>query len=300
MVTPPFLNPGDIVGIVSTARKISDEEISPLLELIKSWGLKPRIGKSINAENDQFAGNDAIRASDLQEMLDDKDVKAVWCARGGYGTVRILDSLDFSVFMEHPKWIVGYSDVTVLHSHIHGFGIESLHANMATDIHTKSEDTRSSVHEVLFGNDLVHEYVSEENKNRPGKATGELVGGNLSILYSLLGSQSAIDTKGKILFIEDLDEYLYHIDRMMMNLKRNGLLDGLAGLIVGGMNDMNDNTIPFGKTAEEIIQEHVEEFDYPVCYGFPAGHIQDNRALILGRKVELEVSSSRVLIDFNA
>jgi muramoyltetrapeptide carboxypeptidase len=192
-----------------------------------------------------------------------------------------------------PKWIMGYSDVTVLHAHIHQFNIETLHANMAIDIDTKTEDTRSSIKKVLFGSDYRIRISSEENKlNRHGEAKGQLVGGNLSLLYSLIGSPSEIKTEGKILFIEDLDEMRYHIDRMMVNLKRNGLLKNLAGLVVGGMNAMRDNTIPFGKTAEEIIKDIVLEYNYPVCFKFPAGHIADNRALIFGREVELIVDST--------
>ena len=300
MVTPPFLNDGDCIGIVSTARKISNEEISPLLELITSWGLNYEIGTTINAEDHQFAGNDSLRIQDFQNMLDNPEIKAIWCARGGYGSVRLIDALDFSAFRKNPKWIIGYSDVTVFHSHIHHMGIETLHANMATDIRTKTDATRNTIKEALFGNGYSIEYVSKENLIRSGDSQASLVGGNLSILYSLCGSNTALQTAGKILFIEDLDEYLYHIDRMLMNLKRNGMLQDVAGLIVGGMNDMNDNTVPFGKTANEIVWEHVKEYDYPVCFGFPAGHIQDNRALILGRTVRLKVQDNSVKLDFTA
>ncbi|NND62461.1 MAG: LD-carboxypeptidase [Flavobacteriaceae bacterium] len=300
MVTPPFLNDGDCIGIVSTARKISTEEISPLLELITSWGLNYEIGTTINAEDHQFAGNDSLRIQDFQNMLDNPEIKAIWCARGGYGSVRLIDALDFSAFRKNPKWIIGYSDVTVFHSHIHHMGIETLHANMATDIRTKTDATRNTIKEALFGNGYSIEYVSKENLIRSGDSQASLVGGNLSILYSLCGSNTALQTAGKILFIEDLDEYLYHIDRMLMNLKRNGMLQDVAGLIVGGMNDMNDNTVPFGKTANEIVWEHVKEYDYPVCFGFPAGHIQDNRALILGRTVRLKVQDNSVKLDFTA
>lgn len=299
MVTPSFLTQGDIVGIVSTARKISSEELMPFLNLLKSWGLQPLLGETINAEDHQYAGTDALRSRDFQHMLDNPDVKAIWCARGGYGTVRMIDALDFSAFRKNPKWVIGYSDVTVLHSHIHAFGIETLHANMAMEMDIKTAATKDSIREVLFGNDYQITYPSEgKTHNRIGASKDILVGGNLSLLYALIGSPSALDTKNKILFIEDLDEYLYHIDRMMQNLKRNGLLKDLKGLVVGGLSAMNDNTIPFGKTAKEIVAEAVSEYNYPVCFDFPAGHILDNRALILGRDVNLVVTENSVSLRF--
>ncbi len=300
MVTPPYLATGDTVGIISTARKITTAELETFLKMLESWGLNYVLGKSINAESDQFAGNDNIRSEDLQQFLDDSKISAIWCARGGYGTVRIIDRLDFSKFRKNPKWIIGYSDVTVLHSHIHTFNIETLHANMAMELENKTIATRDSVKEVLFGKNYRIDMAIQANRlNRKGNAKGILTGGNLSLLYSLIGSPSAIETKGKILFIEDLDEMLYHIDRMMQNFKRNMLLKDLAGLIVGGMSDMRDNTIPFGKTAEEIILEAVAEYSYPVCFNFPAGHINDNRALILGREVTLKVESTGINLDFS-
>lgn len=298
MNTIPKLQKGDRVAIVSTARKISTLEIQSAIDLLNSWGLKPVIGKTIDAAESQFAGSDELRISDFQMMLDNTDVKAIWCARGGYGTVRIIDKLDFTIFKKHPKWIVGYSDVTVLHSHLHNMGFESLHAPMPIDIEKQSDEAVSSLKKALFGANYSIYYDSRDSRSKPGIGVGQLVGGNLSILYSLCGSASAIDTKGKILFIEDLDEYLYHIDRMMQNLKRNGYFEELSGLIVGGMDGMRDNTLafgfksdnPFGKTAKEIIADAVAEYDFPVCYDFPAGHTNDNWALILGRKVRLEVA----------
>ncbi|GAB5401018.1 MAG: LD-carboxypeptidase [Aureisphaera sp.] len=298
MITPAILQNGNTIGILSTARKISRNELEPLLNLLSQWGLTYTLGRTIDAEDHQYAGNDALRISDFQAMLDDPSIRAIWCARGGYGTVRIIDSLDFSNFKKQPKWIIGYSDVTVLHNHVHGFGIETLHANMAIDIDTKTEETRTGIRKILFGKNYRIQYKPEHGLNRNGMAKGELVGGNLSLLYSLIGSPSDLDTEDKILFIEDLDEMLYHIDRMMQNLKRNGRLKNLKGLIVGGMNDMKDNTIPFGKTAEEIIWEAVQEYEFPVCFGFPAGHIADNRPLILGRTVVLEVKELQVSIQF--
>jgi len=298
MILPQNLKPGDLVGIVSTARKITKIELQPFLTLLKDWQLKPLFGTTIGAQENQFAGNDALRSQDFQDMLDHPKVKAIWCARGGYGTVRMIDALDFSEFKKNPKWIIGYSDMTVLHSTLTTLGIASLHAQIAFNIEQKTQATRDSIYNVLFGNMHTIEYTSHAILNRPGEATGQLVGGNLSVLYSLLGSPSTVETNGKILFLEDLDEYLYHIDRMMQNLKRNGLLSELKGLIVGGMTDMNDNAIPFGKTAEESIRETVEEYEYPVCFGFPAGHIQDNRALVISKGVSLHISTSKVVLEF--
>lgn len=297
MITPAYLKPGDRVGIVSTARKIDLEQIADGLALIKSWGLVPVIGKTIGAQEDQYAGSDYFRQDDLQHMLEDPTIKAVWCAKGGYGTVRIIDNIDFHHFLENPKWIVGYSDVTVLHSHIHNLGVETLHGIMPYHIDDNSAFAKTSLRKSLFGEKISY-HIEDAPLNRNGKASGAVVGGNISILYSLCGSPSAINTEGKILFLEDLDEYLYHIDRMLVNLKRNGMLSNLAGLIVGGLTKMHDNSVPFGKTAAEIIWDAVKDFEYPVCFDFPAGHLDDNRTLILGREADLIVSEKGVDLIF--
>ncbi len=298
MVTPAFLKPGDTVAIVSTARRVTSEELEPACRLLSEWGLKVVLGSTIGAEDNQFAGGNALRATDFQKMLNDPEIKAIWCARGGYGSVRMVDLLDFNEFRRNPKWIIGYSDITVLHSHIHSFGIETLHAQMPLGIEKKTPETATSIKKVIFGESYAVSYPSEAMPNRLGRTKGQLVGGNLSVLYSLCGSPSALNTDGKILFIEDLDEYLYHVDRMLQNLKRNGMLDNLAGLVVGGMTQMQDNDIPFGKTPEEIVMAAVTEYDYPVCFGFPAGHIDDNQALVMGREVLLEIHENRVQITF--
>lgn len=291
MKTPSYIKKGDKIGIVSTARRISKEEIYPAVKIFKEWGLEVVLGKHLFEEYNQFAGTDEQRTADLQQMLDEISVKAIICARGGYGTVRIIDKLNFSNFIKKPKWIAGYSDVTVLHSHIHSnFGIETLHSTMPLNISENkfTEESLESFRKALFGEKITYS-LKTSSLSRKGKAEGILVGGNLSILYSLIGTKSDINTNGKILFIEDLDEYLYHIDRMMMNLKRAGKFKNLAGLIVGGMSEMNDNKIPFGKTANKIIAETVEEYNYPVCFDFPAGHKNDNRVLILGREIKFNV-----------
>ncbi|RXP64623.1 LD-carboxypeptidase [Lutibacter sp. HS1-25] len=297
MIQPNYLQPKDTVAIVSTARKITLKEIQPAISLLESWGLKVIIGDTIGLEDNQFAGTDAQRAADFQQMLDNPTIKAIWCARGGYGTVRIVESLDFTQFKKQPKWVIGYSDITVLHNQIHSFGIETLHALMPIDISKSTEKAIKSLKKCLFSNAISYEIPTSEI-NRKGNTRGEFIGGNLSILYSLLGSDSSLKTVGKILFIEDLDEYLYHIDRMMMNLKRNGYFDNLKGLVVGSMTDMHDNTVPFGKNAYQIISDIVAEYNFPVAFNFPAGHIKDNRGLILGRHVNFDVNGKVVKLSF--
>lgn len=298
MIQPPALQRGDTVAIIATARKITREDIQPAIDLLEQWGLNAVVGKTIGLDNHQFAGTDEDRARDLQQALDDYAVKAIWCARGGYGTVRIIDAIDFSTFKKNPKWLLGFSDVTALHSHIHNLGIQTLHSIMPITVDDNTPEALESLHKALFCEPITYKIPTSEF-NRVGQATGELVGGNLSMLYSILGSESAIKTDGKILFIEDLDEYLYHVDRMMMNLKRNGYFDKLKGLVVGGMTKMNDNTIPFGKNAIEIILDNTKEYDFPICFDFPAGHIKDNRTLCLGKQAALTVTENGVELHFN-
>lgn len=290
LIRPPYLKKGDKIAILATARKISKEEIEPAIVILKSWGLEVVLGKNLFKADHQYSGTDEQRAADLQLMLDDTSIKAIISARGGYGTIRIIDKINFSKFKKHPKWIIGYSDITVLHSHMHTIGIDTIHATMPINF-TKNKEATETLCKALFGEKISYE-IKAHPLNRKGEANAELVGGNLSLLYALTGSVSDIDTKGKILFIEDLDEYLYHIDRMMINLKRSGKLKHLKGLIVGGMTDMKDNAIPFGKTAEEIILDAVKEYKYPVCFNFPAGHVDRNLALVLGRKVDLRVGKN--------
>ena len=286
MVIPEFLVPGDKVAIVSTARKITVAEIEEAIHMLKNWSLQPVIGATIGLSMDQFAGSDGDRANDFQKYLDSPEIKAIWCARGGYGTVRIIDQLDFKQFTKKPKWIIGYSDITVLHAHIHQFDIASIHAAMPIDICQSSAEAKTTLKQLLFGKKVGYELPKNKN-NRVGIGQGTLVGGNLSMLYSLCGSNSIVGTTAKILCIEDLDEYLYHVDRMVQNLDRNGLFEGLQGLVVGGMTAMKDNTIPFGQDAQAIILSITEKYNFPVVFDFPMGHIPDNRALVLGAKVRL-------------
>lgn len=297
MKIPSYLKKGDTVAIVCTARKFFPEEAQPAIDLLKSWGLEVKLGRTIGLDSCQLGGTDKERIRDFQEMMDDDDVKAIWCARGGYGTVRIVDSLDFTKFKKHPKWVIGFSDVTVLHSHIHNMKVATLHGIMPFTVPRTEEISKETLRKALFGEKLKYE-VPAKGYEIEGKASGQLVGGNLSILYSLLGSKSSIDTKDKILFIEDLDEYLYHVDRMMYNLKRNGYFEGLKGLVVGGMTDMHDNEIPFGQNEVGIILAIAKEYKIPVCFYFPAGHVKDNRALILGSSVDLEITKDKITLEF--
>jgi muramoyltetrapeptide carboxypeptidase len=282
---------GDTVALVATARKNILPNLQPAIELLESWGLKAVIGQSIGLDNHQLAGTDAQRAADLQAQLDKPEVKAIWCVRGGYGTVRMIDLVDFSVLVKQPKWIIGFSDVTVLHAHLHQLGLASIHGLMPVNVEKASPDALESLRKILF-NEPLHYELPFQSENQLGTATGELIGGNLSILYSLMGSASQLDGDGKILFIEDLDEYLYHLDRMCMGLKRSGLFAQLSGVIVGTFSQMHDNEIPWGKSAYEILAEHLTPLNIPIVYHFPAGHIPDNRALAFGKKARLIVTKS--------
>jgi muramoyltetrapeptide carboxypeptidase len=297
MIIPSKLTRGDKIGIISTARKISLEELSPAINTLESWGLEVVLAENLFEEDNQFAGAVKQRTTDLQSMINNDKIKAILCARGGYGTVQIIDNIDFTNLKKNPKWIVGYSDVTVLHSHLHNLGVASMHATMPINFATNTKDALKSLKKSLFREETIVE-CDPHPFNKKGRIEAEIVGGNLSILYSLLGSDSDIDTDGKILFMEDLDEYLYHIDRMIMNLKRNSKFENLKALIVGGMSDMNDNDIPFVKTAEQIILEHTKKYNFPICFGFPAGHINDNSAIVFGVKSLLEISAKKVRLTY--
>lgn len=298
MIRPEYLKTADKVALVAPARKVSLEEMQLAKDTLESWELEVILGDNLFKEYHQFAGTDEQRTKDMQEMLDNPSIKAIFCARGGYGTVRIIDNLDFRRFTRNPKWIIGYSDVTVMHSHIHSnFKVESMHATMPINFSKNNAECRealSSLKKALFGEKLSYEILSQQYNalQKKGEAKGILVGGNLSLLYSLIGSTSDIDTTDKILFLEDVDEYLYHIDRMIMNLKRNNKLNRLKGLIVGSMSEMKDNAVAFGKTAEEIIFDNIKEYHYPVCFGFPSGHTSSNKALILGREIKIHVEEN--------
>lgn len=287
------LNPGDTIAIVATARKIQEEQLLAATSQLTLWGFKVIHAPHLLAAENQFAGNDEQRAADLQWAISHPEVRAILCARGGYGTMRLMDKVDLHPLRKNPKLLCGFSDVTVLHSALTNLGLESLHCTMPLSWPENTPEAVESVRKVLLGERLYYE-IPTHAMNRTGSVKGRLVGGNLSLLYALTGTPYQLETDQCILFIEDLDEYLYHVDRMMQNLKMSGLLHNLAGLIVGGMSAMRDNEIPFGCNALEIIRQAVKDFSYPVVFDFPAGHIPDNRALLMNAVYELDVSESRV------
>lgn len=301
---PPSLNRGEQIRIIPTARAISAEELAEGIALAEQWGLKVTLGSGIGRRHFQQAGTDAERTADLQEAINDPKVRAIWCARGGYGTVRIMDGLDLGPLQKDPKWIVGFSDITVLHNALHNAGLATIHAQMPFMIGNKSNDCKETLRQALFGDTYAvsGQYPGEMERSlaRTGECEGQLVGGNLSMLYSLRGTPLDLDPSGKILFLEDLDELRYHADRMIQNLKHGGWFKELAGLVVGGMSDMRDKdpTDPFGMDVETMIAEAVGDARYPVCFGFPAGHIHDNRALVLGPKTKLSVTHDGATLSF--
>jgi len=296
-IIPPFLKKGDKIAITCPAKKLPNP-MTDAIKLLESWGLEVVLGDTVNASYHQFAGDDAFRAKDLQRFIDDDSVKAIIAARGGYGTVRMIDMVDFSRFAEHPKWVVGFSDITLLHSHLFAnFNAPSIHGQMPMTIPDASARSLDTLRKALFGEELSYQ-LGPNPLNWHGEGTGLLIGGNLSLLISLSGSVSDMDYSGKILFIEDVSEYLYSIDRMLRALKRAGKLSKLKGLIVGGFTDAKDNDIPFGQTVPEIIIEIVKEYGYPVCFDFPAGHVPDNCSLLLGRQVNLLVTVAGAIVSY--
>jgi muramoyltetrapeptide carboxypeptidase len=306
MVLPPYLKPGDTIGITSPAGFITEKEIQPAVEQIKSWGFTVLQGNTIGKRDFTFGGTDEERKNDFQAMVNNPDVKAILCARGGYGVVRIIDQIDFSAFKKNPKWVIGFSDITVFHSHLHtNVGVASIHSKMCNsfpDDWSKAEpiqiDTILSLQKILSGEKL--RYKAEPNeKNRPGTAEGLLVGGNLKMLETMSGTASDISTDGKILFVEDTGEALYNIDRMFCHLKRTGKLNKLKGLLVGGFTGIKAETPgdEFGKTVYDIVNEKIKEFDYPVCFGFPVGHQRNNFALKCGAHHKLTVTASDSLLE---
>lgn len=299
MIVPEYLKIGDTIMIVAPASVLkSTDAIAGGVELAQNWGLEVIVGKHVFDSLGHFAGSDLDRLSDVQAALDNPAVKAIWMARGGYGTNRIVDQINFSKFLKTPKWVIGFSDLTVLHNHIHNLDIQTIHANMATGMDSlRDESAVESLRKALFGVPLRYE-ISPSGKNRLGKASGELVGGNLSILASLLGTPSDIDTRGKILFIEDVGEALYRIDRMIISLKRNGYFEHINGLIVGDFSNITPNEPEFGKSLEDIILEAVGDRDIPVLFNFPAGHLPKNNALIFGDKISLEVNQEGAIVNF--
>lgn len=302
LIQPPYLKVGDTVAIVAPSGVLKNrtKEIEQAKTLLKSWGLHTVIGKHVFNTANHFAGTDDERCEDFQNALDDPKISAIWCARGGYGTVRILDKLDYTKFKANPKWLIGYSDITALHNQFHNQGFESIHAMMCSSMQDdldEIKETISTFKAAIFGKPL--RYTLEGSTyNKMGEASGELVGGNLTLLHTMLGSKTSIDTSGKILFIEEIGEYKYHIDRMLQSLKRAGYFDNCKGVIVGNVSKMRKNTTLWGAPIEQLILDALAEYDFPIAFNMPAGHEKDNRALILGRTVELLVSKEKTTITF--
>ena len=296
--TPPYLSPGDTIGIMCPSGFMPEEKYSTCIRVLKEWGYKVKEGSTLKSQYHYFSGTDEERLNDLQQMMDDDEVNAILFARGGYGLTRIIDSINFKKFKKRPKWMVGYSDITLLHCHIlKQYKIPSLHAPMAAAFNDGGQDNQYilSLKSALAGKKASID-IPFYQLNKMGQAIGKLVGGNLSLLAHITGTRSQVKMKGKILFIEDIGEYIYHIDRMMYQLKRSGQLDELAGLIVGGFTDMKDTVIPYGKEVYEMINDLVKEYTYPVCYHFPVGHQTENFALKVGVEHHLYVEENHVLL----
>lgn len=291
---PPYLKQGDKIALISTARKVSMEEMEFGISVLRSWGLEVILGKTIGIESDQYAGDDEQRAADFQYFLDRSDIKGIIMARGGYGTVRILDKINFNTFVNNPKWIIGYSDYTYLFNYINQYyGIQTLHASMPINFKTNTDFALKSLQDALFGIHLQYEFEGEIINPLP-TIEGEILGGNLSILYAMLGTTNGMNFDHKILFLEDVGEYYYHIDRMMMSFIQSNKLNNLKALVVGGFTEMNDNTVPFGKSSQEIIAEHCSKFGYPIIFNAPFGHIDNNGALKLGTNIKILINNNLV------
>lgn len=297
VIVPPYLKPGDTIGMICPSGYMPLDKAQKCIDVLQQWGFKVQVGKTLGNQNNYFSGTDEERLHDLQMMLDDENIKAIFCARGGYGLSRIIDDVDFSSFIKKPKWIIGYSDISLLHAHVYSnFNIASLHAPMAAVFNEMDESEKYiySIRNSLIGKHQTYE-VASHHLNRNGNCKGELIGGNLALLAHIIGTKSDINTKHKILFIEDIGEYKYSIDRMLMQLKRANKLNALAGLIVGSFTEIKDTTISFGKKIEEIIFNAVKEYNYPVCFDFPVGHVKENYALKVGVLYKLNVSDEVVL-----
>lgn len=302
LIQPPYLKAGDTVAIVAPSGILKNrkDEVEHAKQLLKRWELNVVVGEHVFSQDNHFAGTDQERCEDLQNALDNPNIKAIWCARGGYGTVRILDKLDYTRFLEQPKWIIGYSDITALHNQIHNLGVQSLHAMMCVSLpkdESEIEQTIATFKKAIFGETLSYT-LQGSNYNQVGEVTAPIVGGNLTILHTMLGSKTSIDTSGKILFIEEIGEYKYHIDRMLQSLKRAGYFDHCKGVIVGDMSKLRKNTTLWGTSIEQLILDALADYDFPIAFNMPAGHEEDNRALILGRNATLKVEKTKSTLVF--
>ncbi len=298
MHTPSYLKKGDKVALIAPAAKITNEYINRAVKLLNEWGLDVVIGKNVLHADNYYAAPDTQRAEDLQQALDNPEIKAIICARGGYGTIRIMNKIVLKKFRQHPKWIVGFSDITVLHNLLQNTAkTETIHGTMPVQFEKNDKHTLDSLKNALFGEKIYYRFATN-NKSLSGNTNGIITGGNLSVIYSLSGTPWDIDTKNKILFIEDIDEYLYHIDRIMMNLSSRGILNNIKGVIVGGMNMMKEGKTPYGISVEVIILEHLKPLNVPVAFGFPAGHGVKNHAFYLGRNIQLHVDKDYTEVIF--
>lgn len=298
MILPPFLRRGDAVGIVAPAFRVNRDDLDRGIDCLESWGLRPQCGQWVYGSENQYSGTDAQRLTDLQHMLDHPDIRAVFMARGGYGTTRIMDRLQFQDLLRRPKWIIGFSDITALLLRLEGLGLAAIHGPMPAHFHQNGADAAVlRLKEALFGYIAPLE-AQACSLNRPGTAKGLLTGGNLALISHLMGSATEPDFTGKILFLEDTGEYYYNLDRMMLQLRRAGKLYGLAGLMVGQFSDCRDFPVPFGKTAYDIVAEHVEGYGYPLAFGFPIGHIADNRCVPVGMEAQLTVDAGGAICSF--
>lgn len=298
-IQPPFLKKGDKVAIISPSFCIDENLVNAAVIYLNEWGLKVHLGKHSIKRDGPFAGSDEERLYDLQEMTNDPEIRAVFCSRGGYGLLKIIDKVDFSVLRSYPKWYSGFSDITVLHTWLNEVcGVMSVHGEMPLNFNNsdKSTNTFISLKKALFGDPIIHEWNGDFYK--PEDVRGEMTGGNLSLLYSLMGTRAEITTKGKILFIEEVGESYYHLDRMLTSLRLSGKLEGLAALVIGGMNRIEESKVPWGKNVEVTISGIVSEFNYPVFFNFPAGHISDNRAFYIGKQATIKVTGNRAVLRY--
>lgn len=291
---PPYLKKGDTIGITCPAGYMATAKAQTCIETLQSWGFQVMVGKTLGSRSkNYFSANDETRSNELQAMLDDENIHAILCGRGGYGVTRIIDGLDFTRFKKNPKWIIGFSDITVLHTHLYSrIKVASMHAPMAAAFNEGENKYILALQKALIGKKAKYDCAAHPF-NKPGIAKAELVGGNLSLLVHLIGTPSDIKTKDKLLFIEDIGEHIYNIDRMLYQLKRSGKLDNLAGLVVGGFTDMHDTERPFGKKVYKLIKEITSGYDYPVCFNFPVSHNTENYALKIGVQYTLTISKNK-------
>jgi muramoyltetrapeptide carboxypeptidase len=295
MIQPPFLQPGDTIYITAPAKAIEESVVLEAKKTLETWGLNVRVAPHCLGRAAYFSGTDAERLADFQHGLDDPSIKAILCARGGYGCVRIVEELDWTAFQQNPKWIVGFSDVTVFHQKINQLGVESIHGIMPLGFTEGSMEAKETLHKALFGESIILE-ASPVKENCMGTAKGSLIGGNMTIIYSLIGTELSYTFKNKILFIEDIGEHIYKVDRMLHAFKLAGIFNQISGLILGGFTEMEDTDVPFGKTIEALISEQVSNLGIPVAFNFPIGHISDNQAVVVGRSVVLKVTEEKTTL----